>query len=41
MAPAPVLMPYCDTYIKVHVFFGALYLVQTMFQLILVVGGKP
>lgn len=36
-----ILMPYCDTYVRVHVFFGAFYLVQTMFQLILVVGGKP
>lgn len=41
LGATPVLMPYCDTYIKVHVFFGALYLVQTMFKLILVVGGKP
>lgn len=36
-----VLMPYCDIYVNVHVFFGIFYLLQCMFQLLLIVGGKP
>ena len=35
------LMPYCDEYVKVHVIFGVFYMIQTMFQLVLVVAGRP
>lgn len=35
------LMPYCEDYVNVHVFFGIFYMIQMAFQLILVVAGKP
>lgn len=35
------LMPYCENYVNVHVFFGVFYMIQMAFQLILVVAGKP
>ena len=35
------LMPYCEEYVNVHIFFGVFYMIQIAFQLILVVAGKP
>lgn len=35
------LMPYCEKYVDVHVFFGIFYMIQLVFQLVLVVAGRP
>lgn len=35
------LMPYCLKYVNVHVFFGIFYMIQMVFQLVLIVAGKP